>query len=544
MLEEAALLVVVFSLGEVLEDYAADRARGSIRALMELVPPTATRRENGTTAQVRVEDLALGDVVVVRPGERVPTDGEVVAGRSAVDQSPVTGESIPVEIGPGGRHGVRRNGEWCRGAGVRVDREYADTTLARIIRQVEEAQAHQGEAQRFADRFGAIYTPAMFALAVGVAVGGVIAGGDAREWLYRALVVLTVSCSCALVISVPVSVVAAISRAARDGILIKGGAHLETLGRVRAVALDKTGTLTWGRPQLVDAFGLDGVDEREVIALAASVEAGSEHPVAGAVVAAADENALERSVAAETQAIPGVGVEATVGGRRLFVGRADGRPAIDDTTRRRLDELEQKGKTVVVLADEHRALGVLGIADRLRPDAAPAVRRLHHLGVDRTVMLTGDNERTAAAVAAAAGIDEYRARLLPEHKTEAVRELRGDGAVAMIGDGINDAPALATADVGIAMGAAGTDVALETADVALIADDLAKLHHAVELARGALRNIRENIALSLLTITALVAAARSGALTLTSGLLLNEGTALVIIANGLRLLRPSRGPAS
>jgi Cd2+/Zn2+-exporting ATPase len=541
VLEEAALLVVVFSLGEVLEDYAADKARGSIRALMALVPPTAARREpDGTTVQVPVEALVPGEVVMVRPGERVPTDGVVIAGRSAVDQSPVTGESIPVEVGPGSA----AFGGTLNGAGVlevRVDREYADTTLARIIRQVEEAQAHQGQAQRFADRFGAVYTPAMFLLALVVAAVGLTAAGDPREWFYRALVVLTVSCSCALVISVPVSVVAAISRAARDGVLIKGGVHLETLGRVRVVAFDKTGTLTWGRPQLTDAIAMDRTAEHQLVALAAAVEAGSEHPLAAAILAAADTRGNQPAPAADTQAIPGVGVHATVAERRLFVGRPDGRVDLDETTARRIEELEKHGKTVVVLADHDRPLGVLAIADQLRPAVADTVHRLHELGVTRTVMLTGDNDRTATAVAAAAGIDDYRARLLPEDKTTAVHELKGHGAVAMVGDGINDAPALATADVGVAMGTAGTDIALETADVALMADDLAKLPQAIHLAHRALRNIRQNIALSLLTIATLVLAALSGSLTLTTGLLLNEGTALLIIANALRLLRPSGG---
>ncbi|MGH9235870.1 MAG: heavy metal translocating P-type ATPase [Acidimicrobiales bacterium] len=539
VLEEAALLVVVFSLGEVLEEYAADKARGSIRALMTLVPPTASRRQpDGTTVSVAVEALVPGEVVLVRPGERVPTDGEVVAGRSAVDQGPVTGESIPAEVRPGSSV----FGGTVNGAGaleVRVNREYADTTVARIIRQVEDAQAHQGEVQRFADRFGAIYTPAMFLLAIVVAIAGVSAGGDASDWLYRALVVLTVSCSCALVISVPVAVVAAISRAARDGILVKGGAHLETLGRLRVVAFDKTGTLTWGRPQLVDAIALDGAAQRPVIALAAAVETGSEHPLADAILDAAEARGIQPAPAVDTHAVPGLGVQATVAGRQLFVGRPDGRVALDETTARRIEKLEKDGKTVVVLAERDHLLGVLAIADQLRPDVADTVRRLHRLGVTRTVMLTGDNDRTAAAVAAAAGIDDYRARLMPDDKTTAVQELKRHGAVAMIGDGINDAPALATADVGIAMGAAGTDVAIETADVALMADDLAKLPQAIHLGHRALRNIRQNIALSLLTIAVLVVAALSGALTLTTGLLLNEGTALLIIANALRLLRPS-----
>jgi len=546
VVEEAALLVVVFSLGEVLEDYAADRARGAVRALMALSPPTAPRRNpDGTTSEVAVEDLVPGELVVVRPGERLPSDGEVAAGSSAVDQSPVTGESMPVEATPGrGVFGGTVNGTGA--LTVRVTKPYQDTTLARIIRQVQEAQAHRGHAQRFADRFGAVYTPAMIALAALLAIVPPLAGGEWHGWIYRGLVVLAVSCSCALVISVPVAVVAAISRAARDGILIKGGAYLEALGRIRVVTFDKIGTLTQGRPHLTDVHPLDASSAEEILVLAAAVEAASEHPLAGAILAGARECGRTWPQGSDLRALPGVGVEATVRGRRLFVGRPDGRVALDEADCQRLAQLEAQGKTAVVLADADagRALGVLAVADELRPNAANAIAAVHQLGIGRVVMLTGDNQRTAQAIAAQAGLDDWRAGLLPEDKTAAVTDLRrAHGATAMVGDGVNDAPALATADVGIAMGAAGTDVALETADVALMADDLAKLPQAIRLARRALVNIRQNIALSLATIAVLVAAALAGGLSLTSGLLLNEGTALLIIANGLRLLRSPLGTA-
>lgn len=547
--EEAALLVVVFSLGEVLEDYAADRARGSIRALMALAPPVARRRRpDGTIDEVPVEALVPGEVVLVRPGERLPTDGIVTAGSSAVDHSPVTGESVPVEAGPGREvFGGTVNGTGA--LEIKVSKPYQDTVLARIIRQVQEAQAHKGRAQRFADRFGAVYTPAMVALAALVAVVPPLLGGGWREWLYRGLVVLAVSCSCALVISVPVAVVAAISRAARDGILVKGGAYLEALGRIRVVALDKTGTLTQGRPELTDTIATDSSSAAEVLALAAAVEAASEHPLAGAILHGARQQGIAWPEAQDVRALPGTGVQASVDGRRLFVGRPDGRVALhlQYAAAQRLATLEAEGKTAVVLADatDGRPLGLLAVADQLRPGAASAVADLHTLGVDHVVLLTGDNPRTAAAVAAQAGIDDWRAGLLPEHKTHAIAELRATyGPVAMVGDGVNDAPALATADVGVAMGAAGTDVALETADLALMADDLAKLPQAVRLARRALANIRQNVALSLASIAVLVAAALAGGLSLTSGLLLNEGTALLIIANGLRLLRPPRPAAA
>lgn len=550
VVEEAALLVVVFSLGEVLEDYAADRARGSIRALMALSPPVALLKgaEGSLPTLVPVETLVPGDVVVVRPGERLPTDGRVSRGTSAVDQSPVTGESIPVEVTPG----ATVFGGTVNGSGaleIEVTRKWADTTLAQIIRQVEEAQAAKGRAERFADRFGTIYTPVMFALAAGVAIVPSLLGGDPREWLYRGLVVLTVSCSCALVISVPVSVVAAISRAARDGILIKGGVYLERLGAVSAIAFDKTGTLTLGRPGLTDVVSLDGRSKDEVLRLAASVEAASEHPLAGAIVAAAQACGLRVEPGMDLRATPGVGVEATVDGRRLFVGRPidsghNDRGPMD----RELMRLEQDGKTAVVLREGDSVIGILAVADAVRDGADRAITELRGLGLERLVLLTGDNERTAQAVARRVGLSEWQAGLLPAGKTAAVASLRASsGGIAMVGDGVNDAPALAAADVGVAMGAAGTDVALETAPVALMADDLTRLPEAIGLARRALANIRQNIVLSLATIAVLVVGALAGWLTLTTGLLLNEGTALLIIVNGLRLLRsprPSSVPAS
>jgi Cd2+/Zn2+-exporting ATPase len=540
--EEAALLVVAFSLGEVLEDYAADRARGSIRALMDLAPPQAQRRSpDGTLAPVPVEALVPGEVVVVRPGERLPTDGRVVAGSSAVDQSPITGESLPVEVTPGAVvFGGTVNGPGA--LEVEVTKHYADTTLARIIRQVQEAQAHRGRAQRFADRFGAIYTPAMFALAALVAAVGLVVG-EPRAWLYRGLVVLVVSCSCALVISVPTAVVAAVTRAARDGILIKGGAYLEALARVRVVAVDKTGTLTRGQPRVTDLVALDGAQPEELLRVAAAVEAASEHPLAGAILAEAHARKVPVIPGQALRALPGVGVEATVDGLRAFVGKPDHTSSLDDVPEaaRRLAELEGQGHTAVLVAHAGRPLGLLAVADELRQETAGTVADLHQLGIERVVMLTGDHQRVAQAIAARAGIDHARAGLLPQDKTAAVQALRADGApVAMVGDGVNDAPALASADVGVAMGAAGTDVALETADVALMADDLAKLPAAIRLARRAVRTIHQNVVLSLGIVAVLVTAALTGRLSLTSGLLLNEGTALLIIANGLQLLRPMR----
>jgi Zn2+/Cd2+-exporting ATPase len=537
---EAALLVVVFSLGEVLEEYATGKARGALRALMDLAPDQARRRRLDRGVEtVPADQLMPGDVVLVRPGDRIPTDGRVVSGYSTVNQSSVTGESLPVEATVGSEVFAGS----INGVGaleVETAKPYEDTTLARVIRPVQEAQTAKGQAQRFADRFGAVYTPAMFALAITVAALPPLLGADVREWAYRALVVLVVSCSCALVISVPTAVVAAITRAARDGILIKGGVHLETLGRVRAIAVDKTGTLTASRPGLTDVVAAPGTSREEVLRLAAAVEAASEHPLAGAIVRGARDLSIEVTPATGLRATPGVGVEATIEDRTLFVGRPTSGSGWGAD---RVAELEARGRTAVIVAEGNDILGVVAVADQMRPEAPAIIAQLGRLGVDRVVMLTGDNDRVAAAIANRVGIHDWRAGLRPEDKTAAVTQLRQRYVpIAMVGDGVNDAPALATADVGVAMGAAGSDAALETADVALMSDDLHKLPQAIAHARRALANLRQNVALSLFIVVTLVAAALTGRLSLTAGFLLNEVTALAVIANGLRLLRPARQP--
>jgi Cd2+/Zn2+-exporting ATPase len=538
--EQAAVLAVVFSLGQVLEEYASGRVRNSLRALMDLAPPVASRLgEDGGLIGVPVEDLVPGDTIMVRPGERIPTDGMVAAGTSAVDQSPITGEPIPVEVTAGSSVFAGT----VNGSGaltVTVAKPYADTTLARIIREVEEAQASKGRSQRFADRFGAIYAPAMLGLAAVVAVIPPLITGDWRQWFYRSLVVLVVSCSCALLISVPTAVVTAIARAARDGILIKGGAQLEALGTLRVLAFDKTGTLTRGVPELLDIIPLRAGDPEELLRLAASVEDASGHPLAEAVLTAARRRGLRWPAAHTVTVLPGRGVQGIVGGRAVYLGRpeAGGLPA---SAAAQLGRLEDDAKTAVMLTVDGQPAALLAVADQMRPEAPQAVAALHRAGIRPVLMLTGDNDRVAAAVAAHGGLDGWRAALLPHDKTEAVTSLRAEhGAIAMVGDGVNDAPALATADVGIAMGAIGTDVALETADVALMADDLAKLPQAIALSRRARRVIRQNITMSVAGVAVLVTAALAGWLSLTAGLLLNEGTALFIIANALRLARPSR----
>ncbi|WP_435528081.1 heavy metal translocating P-type ATPase [Microbacterium aurantiacum] len=542
VIEEAAMLVVIFSLGEAMEAYATDKARGSISALMELAPPTANRlNDDGATKTVAVEELHPGDVVLVRPGERLPTDGAVIDGASWVDASPVTGESVPVEA----TAGTEVFGGSLNGNGVlriEVTKEYYDTVLARVIEQVEEAQANRSGAERFADKFGAVYTPAMFALAIAVALVLPLLGFEWREAIYRALVVLVVSCSCALIISVPVSVVTAIARGARDGILIKGGIYLERLADIKAVAFDKTGTLTRGRPTLAQVTPLDGISEDEALTLAAAVETGSEHPIATAIVAGARDRGLTIPAVQDARALPGAGMEATLDGRTLHIGRPTDEDRTDGTAGPALAHAEAEGCTAVVLRDDTRPLAVVAVADQLRPEAQSTITELRELGIKHILMLTGDNATVAKTTAAALGLDDYRAELLPEDKSDAVRELRERyGVIAMVGDGVNDAPALANADLAIAMGAAGTDVALETADVALMADELDRLPAAIRLSRRARNNIKINIALSLTVVAILIVAGLAGWMSLTTGLLLNEGSAALIILNGLRMLRPGRG---
>ena len=535
VIEEAAMLVVIFSLGEAMEAYATDKARGSISALLELAPPNANRlTDGGFTETVSVEALHPGDVVLVRPGERLPTDGTVTEGASWVDASPVTGESEPVEASAGTEvFGGSLNGNGV--LRVQVTKEHYDTILARVIEQVEEAQANRSRTERFADRFSAVYTPAMFALSVLVALVLPLFGFEWREAIYRALVILVVSCSCALVISVPVSVVTAIARGARDGILIKGGIYLERLADIKAVAFDKTGTLTRGRPALAQVTAFGGTTEQEALALAAAVEAGSEHPIAAAITAGARDRGLDIPTARDARALPGAGMEAVVDGRAMHIGRPSDADRTDPQVGAAVAGAEANGSTAVVLREDTRPLAVLAVADQLRPDAHSTIAELRELGIERVLMLTGDNATVAKTTAHALGLDDYRAELLPEDKSAAVRELRERyGVIAMVGDGVNDAPALANADLAIAMGAAGTDVAL-------MADELDRLPAAIRLSRRARNNIKINIALSLAVVAILIIAALAGWMTLTTGLLLNEGSAALIILNGLRMMLPGRG---
>ena len=541
LFEEAAALVFLYSLAEAIEELTFVRTRSAIRELLDLAPKQARRLVDGGEEAVPAEELQLGDVFLVRPGEALPTDGRIRDGRSTLNEAPVTGESVPVEKGPGQEvFAGTLNGQ--RALEVEVTRPYADNTLQRIVHLVEEAQSQKSQAQRFVDRFATRYSPAVLAAAALVAVIGPLLGGDWEEWALRAVTVLVAGAPCALVMSVPVAAAAAITRAGREGILIKGGLQLEALGRVQAVCFDKTGTLTKGTPQVTDLIVSDG-DAREALTLAAAVEARSEHPLAQAVVGYARERGVEPQAAEDFEALVGHGASARVDGREVWVGSpqlvADRLPQahvpLDE-----LERLQDEGKTVVFVGVEERLLGLLALRDEPRPEAARAVQDLRRLGVRHVSMLSGDNERTAQAIARAVGLDEVHAELKPEDKVATVERLRKrHGAIAMVGDGINDAPALATADLGIAMGTGGTDAAIEAADVALMADDITKVAEALRLGRRATRISRQNLVFSVLLLALLIPSAVVGLLTVVVAVAVHEIAELLAVGNGVRA---ARGP--
>ncbi len=539
--EEAAILVFIYSLGDVLETYAVDRARGALKALMDLMPREALVRRHGQDLTLPVEEVRIGEVIIIKPAERIALDGQVISGSSAVDEAPITGEPIPVVKEPGAD--VFAGTVNQRGVlGVQVTKLSQDTTLAQVIHSVEEAQAKKSSFQRFGETFGKIYTPVMFVLALGVMVIPVwFAGGAWSQWFYRGLVVLVVSCSCGIALSIPVAVVAAIGNAARNGILFKGGIYLEQAATIRAVAFDKTGTLTIGRPQVTDIIPLGNYSRKEILALAACLESRSEHPLGEAIVRRAREDDIAFEPAEKFEALVGRGAKGQVGGRLFYIGGSRlflERDLDLDSVQPRLCDLEAQGKSTMLLADDRQLIGLIAVGDRLRFETREAIQELKKIGIRQVAMLTGDNEGTARAIAEQAGMDTYFARLLPDEKVARVKQLRKtNGAIAMVGDGINDAPAMAVADLGVAMGAAGTDVALETADIALMSDDLSKLPAVFNLSRRTVRNIRQNIIISLTVIAFLVPAALAGWVGMVPGLLINEAGGLAVIANGLRLLK-------
>jgi len=534
---EAASVLVLFAAGNALQVYAIDRTRGAVRALVRLAPNEVLVRRGDAETVVPADEVGVGETVVVRPGERLAVDGVVVEGASAVDEAPVTGESVPVEKGEGEAvYSGSLNGSG--GLLVRATKRAGDSTLQRIARLVEEAQAKKAPAEQFVDRFSRIYTPIVVAAAVALAVVPPLLGGGFGEWFYRALALLIIACPCALVISTPVTVVAGIGAASRRGILIKGGAALEAAGRLKALAFDKTGTLTEGRPVVSSAAALGGRGEAEVLRLAAALERRSEHPLAHAILTAA--GGAELPPVSGFRSVAGRGAEGEVDGERYLIGSPrlfSERGIALGGAHEALEAVERAGETPVVLGDDDGPLAVFGLSDSLRPDAKATVEALRASGVGELVMLTGDAEAPARRVAEQLGIG-HRSRLLPEQKIEAVRELVAQhGDAGMVGDGLNDAPALAASSVGFAMGAAGTDVALETADVALMQDDLPKLAEAVRLSRAAERIIRQNVAVSIAIKGLFVLLAPFGLVALWLAVLADMGTSIAVTLNGLRLFR-------
>ncbi|MFU8648392.1 heavy metal translocating P-type ATPase [Lysinibacillus sp. RSDA_15] len=545
--EEAAVVVFLFAVSEALEAYSMDKARQSIRGLMDIAPPTAIiKRAHGEhfhELELRTEDIEIGDILIVKPGQKIAMDGIVISGLSAVNQAAITGESIPVN--------KTVNDEVFAGTlneegalEVRVTKRVEDTTIAKIIHLVEEAQAEKAPSQQFVDRFAKYYTPAIIIIAFLVAIIPPLFMGDWQHWIYQGLAVLVVGCPCALVVSTPVAIVTAIGNAARQGVLIKGGIHLEQLGHIEAVAFDKTGTLTEGQPAVTDIVTMEGWSEDYVLQLVAAVEKQSQHPLAKAILNRLHDKNLSELVPTDFQSVTGKGAFATVDQQIIYVGSmkwASTLGSIDKNIENQVKKLQEQGKTVVAAVSKSQLIGLIGIADQLRHESKDVLLKLKALKVKHMVMLTGDAEPTAQAIATSLQVTDVRAGLLPEEKLMAIKDLRAQfGAVAMVGDGVNDAPALATANVGIAMGGAGTDAALETADIALMGDDLTKLPYTIGLSRKTLRIIKENIifALALKLIALLLVI--PGWLTLWIAIFADMGATLLVVFNSLRLIKAKK----
>ena len=538
---EGAFLLFLFSLAHALEHYALGRARNAIRALADLAPPTARVQRGNVLVDVPVEEVRPQDTVVVRPAERIPVDGVVRSGRSAVNQAPITGESVPIEKGPGdGVYAGTVNGDGA--LQIETTRAAGDRTLDRVVQLVEEAQTQKAPTQNFTERFERVFVPVVLVADVLLIV--IPASLGLWDWstsFYRGMALLVASSPCALALGTPAAVLAGIAQAARKGVLIKGGAHLENLGRLRAMALDKTGTLTVGEPAVTDVVPFDAVRGEDLLAIAAAVEQHSQHPLAEAVVRHAAERGLDLPEAGDLTSVTARGVRALVKGETVEIGNLrlweEAQIEIPTALRTTVEGLQAGGRSTMAVRHGNRWLGVLAVADRPREGVRDILASLRRLGIAPLVMLTGDNRGVGEAIAREVGVDEVRAELLPEDKVGAIRALlEQHGQVAMVGDGVNDAPALANATVGIAMGGAGTAVALETADVALMGDDLGRLPFAVGLSRRASTIIRQNLYLSLAVIAVLILATTTGVFGIGPAVIVHEGSTLLVIANALRLL--------
>ncbi len=540
---EAASVTFLFSLALVLESWSVDRARRAVSSLLQLAPTTARfRTEPQEPFQERpVEEVPLNAVVSVHPGEKIPLDGVVIQGSTTVNEAPITGESIPVEKQPGaevfaGTLNLHGSFEF------RVTHTARDTTLARIVHMIEEAQSRRAPTERWVDAFARWYTPMMLVAAVLIAVlPPLLLDAAWQTWFYEALVILVIACPCALVISTPVTIVAGLASAARAGVLIKGGIHLETPARLRAIALDKTGTLTLGSPEVQRIIPLNGHTPHELLARAAALEAHSNHPLAQAVLRKANQENISIVPAEQFRALPGRGGVGVVNGREFWVGSHRlllERTGLSDTILSHVETLQDEGHSVVLIGNDSHVCGLLGISDALRDNARSAVNALKALGVQHVTVLTGDNRLTAQAVANAVGADDFHAELLPDEKVETIKRMvTQHGSVAMVGDGVNDAPALATATLGIAMGAAGSDTAIETADVALMSDDLMRIPWLIQHSRRTFTIVRQNITFALGTKAMFVVLTLAGIASLWLAIAADMGASLLVIANGLRLLR-------
>ncbi len=542
---EGATVVWLFALGNTLQTRSIERTRRSIRHLLDLAPPEASVRRGQQLIQVPVEEVGLGSVIVVKPGDRIPMDGKVLQGESTVNQAPITGESIPVDKAAGddvyagtiNEHGT---------LDITVTKLSENTTLSKIIHLVEEAQEKKAPTQAFVDRFARIYTPIVFVLALAAMVVPPLVGfGTWGEWFYRGLELLVVACPCALVISTPVAIVSAIGNAAKNGVLIKGGAFLETAGSISAIAFDKTGTLTEGRPTVSRVVPIH-TSEDELLSIAHTIEQYSTHPIAKAVTAYASSRGRSPLDGEAYKNIVGRGVQANVQGTIYYAGNPklfqEMNTPVPVQHEDLVRELQREGNSLVLVGTKEQLLGIIAVSDTIRDVTVDAIQGLKRAGVQEVVMLTGDNEGTAERIAAAAGVDRYVAELLPEHKVSAIEQLKNEGhTVAMVGDGINDAPALATANLGIAMGGAGTDTAMETADIVLMADNLKKLPHTIQLSRRALLIIKQNIWFSLIIKFVALVLIFPDILTLWLAVLSDTGAALLVILNSMRLLRMHKG---
>lgn len=545
---EGAAVVFLFALSELLESWSVGRARRAIASLLKLTPETALLREtSGQIKEVPVTEVAVGSAVSVRSGERIPLDGKVVEGSSSVNQAPITGESVPVEKKAGDAvfAGTINGGSSLI---VEVTRAASDSTLARIIKLVEEAEDQKAPTQRFVDRFASIYTPVVFAVALLVAVlPPLFTDVEWSAWVYRALVLLVIACPCALVIATPVSIVSGLTALARRGVLIKGGAYLENVGKLRALAVDKTGTITEGRPKVTGIFPLGSATEEEVLRKAAAVDVHSTHPLAQAAVEAAKARGISFEAAKDYQSLTGRGASAVIEGHPHFIGNhklAHELGVCTPEIEAKLTEIENSGQSLAILGHTPhqgcagKALGILSIGDTMRPEVPQALKRLHEAGLEKVVMLSGDNQRTVDAISRQAGIDEAHGDLMPEQKIVHLRRLLQEHQhVGMIGDGVNDAPALALASVGIAMGGIGSDTAIETSDMTLMQDDLTKVAEAIEVGRRALRIIRFNISFALLVKALFLILAFTDHAGLWLAILADTGATLLVILNSLRLLR-------